>query len=73
MRREERPMVRLAGRWRLARLPAVAAVLVVVERALVGEVGSPPTLLRALLGLTATPGPIRWCRCSRSWGWSPRR
>ena len=40
-------MVRLAGRFRCARLPAVAAVLVAVERALVGE-GSPATLLRAL-------------------------
>ena len=47
----ERPLLRLAGRWRLARLPAVAAVLVVVERALIGEVGSPLMLLRALLGL----------------------
>ena len=44
-------LLRLAGRWRLARLPAVAAVLVVVERALIGEVGSPMMLLRALLGL----------------------
>jgi LysM domain len=43
-------MVRLAGRFRYARLPAVAAVLVAVERALVGEVGSPATLLRALPG-----------------------
>jgi hypothetical protein len=43
-------MVRLAGRFRCARLPAVAAVLVVVERTLVGEVGSPATLLRALPG-----------------------
>ena len=43
-------MVRLAGRFRSARLPAVAAVLVVVERALVGEAGSPTTLLRALPG-----------------------
>jgi resuscitation-promoting factor RpfA len=50
MRREGRPMVRLAGRLRDARLPAVAAALVVVERALVGEVGSPATLLRALPG-----------------------
>ena len=50
MRREGRPLVRLAGRWRSATLPAVAAVLVVVERALVGEVGSPTTLLRALPG-----------------------
>ena len=47
----ERPLLQLAGRWRLARLPAVAAVLVVVERALIGEVGSPLMLLRALLGL----------------------
>jgi hypothetical protein len=44
-------MVRVAGRVRSARLPAVAAVLVVVERALVGEVGSPTALLRALPGL----------------------
>jgi hypothetical protein len=44
-------MVRVAGRSRSARLPAVAAVLVVVERALVGEVGSPTALLRALPGL----------------------
>ena len=43
-------MVRQAGRFRYARLLAVAAVLVVVERALVGEVGSPATLLRALPG-----------------------
>jgi len=41
---------RLAGGFRLARLPALAAVLVLVERALVGEVGSPTTLLRALPG-----------------------
>lgn len=61
MRRVVRPMVRLAGRFgsatarlagrcRLARLPALTAVLVLVERALVGEVGSPATLLRALPG-----------------------
>ena len=43
-------MVRQAGRVRYARSPAVAAVLVVVERALIGEVGSPATLLRALPG-----------------------
>jgi len=43
-------MVRLAGRFRYVRLLAVASVLVVVERALVGEVGSPATLLRALPG-----------------------
>jgi hypothetical protein len=42
--------VRQAGRIRYARSPAVAAVLLVVERALVGEVGSPATLLRALPG-----------------------
>ena len=40
-------MVRLAGRFRCARLPAVAAVLVAVERALVGEVAR-RALLRAL-------------------------
>jgi resuscitation-promoting factor RpfA len=61
MRRVVRPMVRPAGRlrsatarlaggFRLARLPALAAVLVLVERALVGVVGSPTTLLRALPG-----------------------
>jgi hypothetical protein len=44
-------MVRLAGRLRSARLPVVAAVLILVERALVGEVGSPTTLVRALPGL----------------------
>jgi hypothetical protein len=43
-------MVRRAGRIRYGRSPAVAAVLVVVERALVGEVGSPATLPRALPG-----------------------
>ena len=48
--RRRSAMVRLAGRIRYARLPAVAAVLVVVERALVGEVGPPATLLRALPG-----------------------
>jgi resuscitation-promoting factor RpfA len=44
-------MLRLAGRLRSARLPAVAAVLILVERALVGEVGSPTTLVQALPGL----------------------
>ena len=43
-------MVRQASRVRNARLPAVATLLVVVERALVGEVGPPATLLRALPG-----------------------
>jgi hypothetical protein len=43
-------MVRQAGRFRCARSPAVAAVLVAVERALVGGVGSPATLLGALPG-----------------------
>ena len=43
-------MVRLARRFRSVALPAVAVVLVVVERALVGEAGSPTTLLRALPG-----------------------
>jgi hypothetical protein len=40
-------MVRQAGRFRCARSPVVAAVLVAVERALVGGVGSPATLLGA--------------------------
>jgi hypothetical protein len=43
-------MVRQGGRVRYARLPAVAALLVAVERALVGEVGPPAMLLRALPG-----------------------
>ena len=54
MRGEGRSVARLAGRLGSARLPAVAAALVVVERALVAEVGSPATLLRTLLGLGDT-------------------
>jgi hypothetical protein len=45
------PIVRRAGRWPSARLPVVAAVLVVAERAIIGEVGSPVELLGALAGL----------------------
>jgi resuscitation-promoting factor RpfA len=58
-RRAGWPMDRLAGRLRSARSPAVAAVLVVVERALVAELGSPATLLRALPGHgDAWAGPV---------------
>jgi LysM domain len=39
------------GRWWAVRLLVVAAVLVVVERVLVGEVGSPVALLRVLSGV----------------------
>ena len=35
-------------RWRSARLPLAAAGLVLVERVLMGEVGFPVALLRAL-------------------------
>jgi hypothetical protein len=52
-------------RWRSARLPAAAAGLVLVELALMDEVGSPVTLLRDL-GDLAAPGPIRLRRCSPS-------
>ena len=44
-------MVRLAGWGRSVRLPLVAAVLVVVERVLVVELGSPVLLLRVLSGM----------------------
>jgi LysM domain len=51
VRRAEESVVRRPGRWPSARLPVVAAVLVVVERAIIGEVGSPVALLRALAGV----------------------
>jgi hypothetical protein len=40
--------VRLADRWRPAMVPAVATGLVLLERVLMDEMGSPVTLLRAL-------------------------
>jgi hypothetical protein len=48
MEGQDRAVVRRDDRWRSARLPAAAAGLVLVERVLMEEVGSPVALLRAL-------------------------
>jgi nucleoid-associated protein YgaU len=51
MRQEPKVVGRVVGRWRSAWSPAMAAGLALVERALVGEAGSPVALLRTLRGL----------------------
>ena len=50
---------RRVGRWRWARLPAVAVGLLLIERLLMNEVGLPLPLLRTLLDLgDAWSGPV---------------
>jgi hypothetical protein len=55
MEGRDKAVVRRDDRWRPARLPAAAAGLVLVERVLMDEVGSPVALLRDLGDLGRSP------------------
>ena len=66
MKRTAGFVVGRVDRWRPATVPAVATGLVLLERALTDQLGSPVALLGAL-GDLGSPGPIPSGRSSPSW------